>query len=111
MSNADENVKKTIEFFSKAAEKDFFNIPPREVVITFITQIEDKIAVNLKPTIPITHLGDGVVELKVNGSPAFRCAYTMKKPGTVVILHTFAKTTNGADVKNVNLAKKRAKKI
>jgi len=111
MSNKNENLKRTIEFFSKAAEKDFYKVPPREVVISFITQIEEKIAVNLKPTIPIDHLGDGVVELKINGSPAFRCAYTIKKPGTVVILHTFAKTTNGADVNNVRLAKARANKI
>jgi len=111
MRKQDEPINRTVEFFSKAAEKDFFNIPPREVVITFITQLEARLALNLAPTIPITSLGDGVIELKVNGSPAFRCVYTMKKPGKVVVLHTFAKTTNGPDVKNVQLAKKRAKKL
>lgn len=102
---------RTVEFFSKTAEKNFFTIPPREVVITFITQLENRLALDLPPTIPIAHLGNGVIELKVNGSPAFRCVYTMKKPGTVVVLHTFAKTTNGPDVKNVRLAQDRAKKL
>ena len=111
MRNKDETIIRTVEFFSKAAEKDFYKVPPREVIITFITQLETKLAVNQDPTILFTNLGDGLIELKVNGSPAYRCVYTMKKPGKVVVLHTFAKTTNGPDVKNVQLAKKRAKKL
>jgi len=105
------NEKLTIEFFSKAAQKSFFEKIPREVQIAFITQLETKIAYNLSPTIPITHIGDGLIELKINGSPAFRCLYTMKKAGKVVILHTFKKTTNKPDVKNIRLAVKRLKKI
>lgn len=111
MRKQDEAVIRTVKFFSKAAEKDFYKVPPRDVIITFITQLEGRLALNLSPTIPIAHLGDGMIELKVNGSPAFRCVYTMKEPGQVVVLHTFAKTTNGHDAKNVELANKRAKKL
>jgi hypothetical protein len=111
MRKQDETVIRTVEFFSKAAEKDFYNVPPREVILTFITQLEGRLAINLAPTILFSNLGDGVIELKVNGSPAYRCVYTMKQPGKVIVLHTFAKTTNGPDVKNVQLAKKRAKKL
>lgn len=111
MRKQDETLIRTVEFFSKAAEKDFYKVPPREVIITFITQLEGRLALNLTPTILFDNLGDGVIELKVNGSPAYRCVYTMKKPGRVVVLHTFAKTTNGPDVKNVQLAKQRAKKL
>ena len=111
MRKQDETLLRTVEFFSKAARKDFYEGPPREVIITFITQLEGRLALNLTPTILFDNLGDGVIELKVNGSPAYRCVYTMKKLGQVVVLHTFAKTTNGPDVKNVQLAKKRAKKL
>jgi len=111
MRKQDETLIRTVEFFSKTAEKDFSKVPPRDVVIAFITQLEGRLSLNLSPTIPIAHLGDGVIELKVNGSPAFRCVYTMKIPGKVVVLHTFAKTTNGHDAKNVELAQKRAKKL
>lgn len=110
MRKKDEPITRTVEFFSKAAEKDF-NKLPREVLITFATQLEGRLAINLQPTILFTHLGDGVIELKVNGSPAYRCVYTMKQPGKVIVLHTFTKTTNGPDVKNVQLAQKRAKKL
>lgn len=110
MHKKDEPVNRIVEFFSKAAEKDFKSLP-REVYITFVTQLEGRLAINLSPTILFTHLGNGVIELKVNGSPAYRCVYTMKHPTKVVVLHTFAKTTNGPDVKNVNLAQKRAKKL
>lgn len=111
MRKQDDQINRAVEFFSKSAEKDFYSLPSREVIITFITQLEGRLAINLTPTILFTNLGDGVIELKINGSPAYRCVYTMKQPGKVIVLHTFAKTTNGPDVKNVQLAKKRAKKL
>lgn len=105
--------QRTVEFYSPGCEKDFTKVlkDHKKVAIAFITQLEGRLALNLSPTIPIVHLGDGVIELKVNGSPAFRCVYTMKVPGKVIVLHTFAKTTEGSDVKNVRLAMKRAKQL
>ena len=111
MRKQDDQINRAVEFFSKSAEKDFYSLPSREVIITFITQLEGRLAINLTPTILFTNLGDGVIQLKINGSPAYRCVYTMKQPGKVIVLHTFVKTTNGPDVKNVQLANKRAKKL
>lgn len=110
------NEPREIEFFSNSAEKDFFalskkGVPHKRASIAFATQLEERLVWDLIPTIPITHLGDGVIEMKVNGSPAFRCLYTMKVPGKVIVLHTFEKTTEGPDVKNVRLAAKRAKSL
>jgi len=105
--------ERTVEFFSPSCEKDFFKVlkSHKKVAIAFITQLEGRLAFNLDPTISIDHLGDGVIELRINGSPAFRCVYTMKVPAKVIVLHTFAKTTEGSDLKNVRLAKKRAKQL
>ena len=89
MSDKDEPIKRSVEFFSKAAEKDFVSVPPRGVIIAVIAKLEGKLAINSAPTIPITRLGDGVIELKINGSPAYRCVYTLKQPGKVIVLHTF----------------------
>lgn len=111
MSETDETLNRTYSFYSKAAERDFFKVPPKHIQIIFAAQIEEKLVYNLSPTIKFEHLDEGMIELKINGSPAYRCVYTMKQPGKVVILHTFAKTTNGPDVKNVRLARKRAKSL
>lgn len=42
-------------------------------------------------------VGKGAIELKENGSPAYRAIYCAKYLDTVYILHAFAKTTNGVD--------------
>jgi len=107
------STERTVEFFSASCEKEFYKVLKnhKKVAIAFATQLEGRLAHNLAPTIPIDHLGDGVIELRINGSPAFRCVYTMKVPGRVTVLHTFAKTTEGSDLKNVRLAQKRAKQL
>lgn len=98
-------------FFSEAVKKEFKKVCPKPVAIQFITQLDGRVARNLQPTCKFDHLGDGVIELKINGSPAFRCVYTTKIPGRVIVLHTFAKTSEGPDHKNVKLAKSRARKL
>lgn len=40
-------------------------------------------------------IGADVIELIKNDSPAFRCIYVAKYQDAVVVLHAFAKTTNG----------------
>lgn len=110
-SAKDEQQTREVDFVSTAARNDFYEVPPRDVVVAFILQLQERIAHGFAPTIPIDHLGDGLIELKVNGHPAFRCVYTMKRPGKVLVLHTFAKTTNGPDVKNLRLARTRAKSL
>ena len=68
----------------------------------------------LEPLLKIAHLtdvGSGVIELKRNGSPAYRCVYYSKLPGHIVVLHVTAKTTNGSDAQLKRTAKKRLKDV
>lgn len=109
MSQAEGSLTREVEFYPESAKKREFSALPREIAIQFALQLEGRIALGMSPTIPITNLGDGMIELKINGSPAYRCVYTLKKPGTVLVLNTFAKTTNGHDHHNVSKAKKRMK--
>ena len=63
---------------------------------------------------PLTHLGKnikGVIELIINGSPAYRVIYVAKYNNTVYILHAFTKTTNGVDRKEMDVVVKRYKEI
>lgn len=72
----------------------------------------DLVAIGQAPLSDVDHLttaGKGVIELKINGSPAYRCMYHMKTPGKVMVLHATVKTTNGSDKKLVELTKKRFK--
>ena len=63
---------------------------------------------------PIKHLdsvGQGVIELKKNGSPAFRCVYVTKYLDAVIVLHSFTKTTNGVDRQAMKVAEQRLKDL
>lgn len=111
MSQKEGTLIREVCFSPESAQKREFNTLPRLIAIQFAVQLEEKIALGLDPTMPITHLGDGMIELKINGSPAYRCVYTLKKPGKVVVLNTFAKTTNGPDHPNVSKARKRLKDL
>lgn len=66
------------------------------------------------PLLKISHLTDvspGVIELKRNGRPAYRCVYYSKLPGHIVVLHVTAKTTNGSDAQLKRTASKRLKDV
>ena len=54
---------------------------------------------------------DGVIELKINGSPAFRCVYIAKFENTVFVLHSFEKTTNEVDKKAMETLLDRYKEL
>lgn len=99
-------------FASEAAAKDYKALPE---------SIQDEFGKDLRliqlgkePRLPIRYLksvGVGVIELKKNGSPAFRCLYVAKYQDTVIVLHAFAKTTNGSDQPAMAVAKQRLKEI
>lgn len=108
-SNQSVKKEKSVGFISKKAEKDLISLP-RDIKTQFAHAL-DRIACGLDPTIEIDHLGEGLIELKINGSPAFRCVYYNKLPSVVVVVHSFKKTTNGPDQKNVDLAKTRLKSL
>jgi phage-related protein len=86
---------KKFAFVSDAAEREYTSLPE---------DIQDEFGKDLRriqygqdPELVINHLnsvGAGVVELKINGSPAFRCVYVAKYLDAVVVLHSFTKTTN-----------------
>lgn len=111
MSQEKGTLNRQVTFAPESAKKREFQVLPREAYIQFALQLEEKIALGKAPTMPITHLGDGMIELKINGSPAYRCVYTLKKPGQVVVLNTFVKTTNGPDHHNIEKARKRLKSV
>lgn len=63
---------------------------------------------------PLNNLGKnikGVMELVINGSPAFRVVYVTKFNNTLYLLHAFTKTTNGVDRKAMDVVVKRYKEI
>ena len=103
---------KKFAFVNDAAEREYKGLP---------THIQDEFGKDLRriqygqdPELVIRHLnsvGAGVVELKINGSPAFRCLYVAKYLDTVVVLHSFTKTTNGVDRQAMKVAEQRFKEL
>lgn len=104
---------KKFAFINDAAEREYKKLPPK---------IQDEFGKDLRriqfgesPYLAIEHLsasvGIGSVELKVNGSPAYRCVYITKYLDAVIVLHSFIKTTNGVDVKAMKVAKDRLKDL
>ncbi len=111
--NDDSNTSiKEIVFLSKRVEKDFTGIPEKHQV-SFMHNLS-MVAHGMDPSMKFDHLesaGAGCIELKINGSPAYRCIYYNKLPGKVVVVHVTEKTTNGSDPKILKLVKKRIKKL
>lgn len=56
-------------------------------------------------------VGAGAIELKENGSPAYRAIYCVKFEDTVFVLHAFTKTAQGTDKKNMDTAEARYKSL
>lgn len=103
---------KKFAFVNDAAAREYKDLPD---------EIQDDFGKDLRriqygeyPDLPITHLssvGAGVIELKKQGSPAFRCLYITKYLDTVIVLHSFIKTTNGVDRKAMKVAEDRLKEL
>jgi phage-related protein len=103
---------KKFAFVSEAAEKEYKDLPDK---------IQDEFGKDLRriqygeePRLSVTHLdsvGQGVIELRKNGSPAFRCVYVAKYLNTVFVLHSFRKTTNGVDKQAMKTAEQRFKEL
>ncbi|MDO0811548.1 type II toxin-antitoxin system RelE/ParE family toxin [Xanthomonas campestris pv. campestris] len=55
--------------------------------------------------------GKGVIELKIQGSPAYRCMYVVRKNGNVVVLHATRKTTQGQDRQLIATTSERLKHL
>ncbi|MCP4702683.1 MAG: type II toxin-antitoxin system RelE/ParE family toxin [Gammaproteobacteria bacterium] len=99
-------------FVNDAAKLEYKNLPEG---------IQDQFGKELRRiqygqdyALPIKYLnnvGAGVVELKINGSPAFRCVHTTKHINTVIVLHSFTKTADGVDRQAMKVAKQRLKEL
>lgn len=88
---------KVIEFVSNKAKKEFDRLPD-EIKEQFVVDL-NAIAQGEDPYSDIEPLSGyrGVIELKENGSPAYRCVYCAKHMDVVFVLHSWVKTTNGVD--------------
>jgi phage-related protein len=103
---------KKFAFVNEAAEREYKDLPDK---------IQDDFGKDLRriqygeePRLSIIHLdsvGAGVIELRKNGSPAFRCIYVAKYEDTVIVLHAFSKTTNGVDRQAMKVAEQRLKEL
>jgi phage-related protein len=103
---------KKFAFVNDAAEREYKALPEK-VQDEFGKDLR-RIQYESEPSLPINHLtsiGAGVIELKLNGSPAYRCLYITKYLETVIVLHSFTKTTNGVDRKAMAVARARLKEL
>lgn len=101
--------KKPVYFANKQSRKAFIELP-RDIQHVFIHQLEQFIAFGLHPTIPTDTLPGNVIELKVNGSPAHRCVYKVEDEA-IVVIHSFPKTAEGRDKKNLKTIASRLKAL
>jgi len=100
-------------FVSDAAEREYKSFS-KEILQDFGTSLR-AIQEGKRPFLAFEtvseSVGKGAIELKIQGSPAFRCVYVTKYEDTVFVLHTFEKTTNGVDRQAMKVAKKRYKEL
>lgn len=94
----------------KQAKKELQSLP-EPIRNQFLVALEN-VSWGLDPGLRVTHLttvDKGVIELKINGRPAYRLIYTVKLPGKVVVLVARSKTTEGQDKKLLEVAASRLK--
>lgn len=103
--------EKKFKFINEASKREFLDLPD-EITKQFGSDL-NAIQQNKKPYSIFedisSSVGTGAIELKENGSPAYRTVYCAKYLNTVYILHSFSKTTNGVDKPAMNTAKQRYK--
>jgi Phage derived protein Gp49-like (DUF891). len=76
---------KRFAFVNEAAEREYKSLPDK-IQDDFGKDLR-RIQFDEEPRLSITHLdsvGQGVIELRKNGSPAFRCVYITKYLDTVL---------------------------
>ncbi|MEQ1531689.1 MAG: type II toxin-antitoxin system RelE/ParE family toxin [Methylococcales bacterium] len=104
--------KKKFAFINEAAEREYRDLPDK-IQDAFGKDLR-RIQFDEEPKLPTTYLdsiGAGVIELRKNGSPAFRCIYVAKYENLVVVLHSFSKTTNAIDRQAMKVAEQRFKEL
>jgi phage-related protein len=97
-------------YFSNKQSKKAFEAFPKKIREIFSNELETLIANGIHPLIKHDFLPGKTVELKVNGSPAYRCVYKVLDE-FVVVLHSFVKTCEGPDKKNLKTLEQRLKTL
>ncbi|MCD9098068.1 type II toxin-antitoxin system RelE/ParE family toxin [Luteimonas fraxinea] len=96
-------------FSSDAARRAFMSLPP-EIRQQFGHDL-NAVQEGQRPVSDFedvsASVGRGAIELKENGSPAYRAVYCTKFENTVFVFHAFEKTAQGVDRANIATAKKR----
>lgn len=97
--------------YNKQVIKSFEKLENKGLCKTILSDIE-LLRFGLQPLYceiePLKSIDSSVIELKINGSPAYRCVYVIRA-GELIILHVFKKTTNGPDKKNLKTTRDRFK--
>lgn len=102
--------ERSIEFHG-SSKKKLLEIPEkkREQIVYSLERLRYGLEPALK-TKAMNGLGKGVIELKIDGKPAYRCVYVVSD-GVIHVLHVFVKTSDGTDKKHEETIKKRRKDI
>ncbi len=99
-------------FVSDAAEREYKDLP--EWVQDDFGKDLRRIQFNEETSLPVTQLKGfsiAIRELKINGSPAYRCVYVTKYMNTLIVLHSFIKTAEGADKQAMKVVELRLKEL
>lgn len=97
----------------RAVEREFQSLP--ESVRDQFSNSIHAVASGCTPFLRINHLqlkkGLIAIELKINGSPGYRCVYTTKIEGKIHVVYAREKTANGTDKQLIETVTKRLKKL
>lgn len=99
MKSENEKSNKPRKITAGSAAKREMGDPPEHIRDQLLFAVEN-VSWGLNPGLTVSHLvavAPGVVELKINGRPAWRLVYTLKFEGEVHVLAVRKKTTNGPD--------------
>ncbi len=105
-------MSKKFKYVNEGAKRAFMDLPT-DIRINFSAEIR-RVQEGEDPLDDFRVLkGEwkGVIELRENGSPAFRAIYCAKHLDTVYILHAFTKTSEKADQKEMDTALARYKEM
>lgn len=105
--------KKLIKSYpEKAVAKEMQKAPERirDCFITNLYALQHGLPLTCEVA-PLSSLGHGVFEFKINGRPGWRCVYYTGQPGLIYVLHVCEKTTNGPDRQMKNVVEKRLKAL
>lgn len=97
--------------FSPAVRREVADLPEgiRDQFLFSLEQVSHGSA----PSLPVRALqgkeAKGILELKINGRPAYRLLYTLMFSGFVVVLAARIKTKNGTDQQLIEVAASRLK--